>query len=214
MILRPHLEKERSLWQEDFLVIGVDEVGRGALAGPVYVGFVILRPGRKYNYENIGINDSKKLSAQKRQRLDKKIRQMTLVSLTCFSTVEKVNAKGIVKATERAVREGIQKIRQRFPPQTKFFLLIDGFAIKNIRGLGLKNQRAIIKGDSICISIAAASIIAKVERDRVMSELASEHPHYYWNLNKGYGTKAHRDAVRTRGITKHHRLLFVRKIVK
>ena len=116
-----------------------------------------------------------------------------------------INKVGIGRATQMAMRKALR----RFAPQGKVFLLVDAFHIKYLRGIGLKNQKAIIHGDQKSISIAAASILAKVYRDNLMRKLAKIHPQYGWGRNKGYGTKEHQKAIIKYGLTRLHRKKFV-----
>jgi ribonuclease HII len=208
-IKAPTLDFERTLWKKGYCVIGIDEVGRGALAGPVYVGAVCLN---SVEFLKVGIRDSKELSAQKREELAKIIRKIARSHVVSFSSASVINRIGIVKATERAIRSAITKLIEINGNSLKYFVLLDAFYVKHMRGIGLKNQLAIIKGDQKSISIAAASIIAKVERDRVMTKLAKRYRDYEWDVNKGYGTVRHRNAITKHGVTKYHRKLFVRKL--
>lgn len=233
----PDLKYEKSLWKKGFLVIGIDEVGRGCLAGPLTVGavcFPILCDKKKImELEQIGINDSKKLTYAKRVILSKFIKTNALAYSTATINVALINRYGISKATAMAVRKVINTIMQNVASRkkqvesrkqrniqfstyyqlpTNYYLLADAFYIKYVKGIGLKRQKAIIHGDGISISIAAASIIAKVERDGLMTKLSGKHPEYKWHKNKGYGTRDHIEALKKYGKTKYHRELYIRKI--
>lgn len=229
----PTLKHEKRLWQKhrhQILVIGVDEVGRGCLAGPLVVGAVCFTPplfsenhkklklsNKEWieELENLGINDSKKLSANKREKLAPMIKKKARFWAVAKVSVNIIDKKGVVKATEMAVRKTIKKIStdiSRFSSNYQLYILVDAFYIKYLRGIGLKNQKAIIHGDEISLSIAAASIVAKVHRDKLMKKLAKAYPNYRWELNKGYGTHDHIAAIKKHGLTKLHRKLFVRKI--
>lgn len=205
---------EDELWKKDYLVVGIDEVGRGAFAGPVTVGAVVFDPQmdteKRKTVENLGIHDSKKLSSKKRQELAPQILSYALHA--CFSNVpiETINKIGIGKSTEMGVRNVVKEIRLRFGKRN-IFLLLDAFAVNNIPTIDIQNQKPIIYGDAISLSIAAASIIAKVHRDSLMTELAKEYPHYFWEINKGYGTKTHRDALAQFGACCEHRTDFIKK---
>ncbi len=205
MTAAPHFGFEATL-DPRFRIIGVDEVGRGALAGPVVAGAVYL--GRRLDWAGLGINDSKKLSALKRVQLDNLIREQALGWGIGVVDVATINRVGIVRATERAMRQAVSCIRGEGK-----FLLIDAFPLKYTRGVGLKNQLAIIKGDEQSLSIAAASIIAKVYRDELMVKLHERFPDYEWANNKGYGTKKHLEALAVLGVSRWHRPLFVRGII-
>ena len=176
-------------------VAGVDEAGRGPLAGPVVAAAVILPPG----YEHPGINDSKKLSSRQRDRLYAIIQHDAVsigVGLSEAPLIDRVN---ILQATLLAMREAVLEL---FPPPD--FLLIDG-----LNRIDLATpQEAIIRGDSQSISIAAASIIAKVSRDRLMEMYHRQFPQYNFLRNKGYGTKEHRAAIVKFGRCKIHRRSF------
>ena len=213
----PNLNYEKSLWKKGYLVIGIDEVGRGCLAGPVTVGAVCFKKIGDINniieLENIGINDSKKLTHEKRKTLYSDIQKRALLFSTATINVAIINKKGLVAATQMAVRQAIKNIKSQSQNNYKFFVLADAFYIKYIRGVGLKNQKAIIHGDEISISIAAASIMAKVTRDKLMKRLSYKYPLYKWGKNKGYGTADHIKAIKKHGKTLYHRELFIRNII-
>lgn len=217
----PTFEYEESLWKKDYLVIGVDEVGRGSLAGPVYAGAVCFdsREIKNLEIKKLGINDSKKLEVSERIRLAKLIKKLSLAHSIGYSDVSLVNKLGIVKATRIAIRKTITEVIKnilttcvRSYKSCSFYLLLDAFNVKHVKGIGLRNQLAIIKGDEKCISIAAASIIAKVERDQIMSKLHQLYPIYLWNQNKGYGTRRHIEAIKKYGKCELHRELFLQNI--
>src|SRR3989344_3100744 len=218
----PTFEYEERLWRDDYLVIGVDEVGRGSLAGPVYAGAVCFdsRKIKNLEIEKFGINDSKKLKANERKRLAKIIKKTALTYSIGFSDVSVVNKLGIVKATKIAIRKAVAEVIKKISAtyvrsyiSCNLYLLLDAFNVTHVKSIGLKNQLVIIKGDEKSISIAAASIVAKVERDQIMSELHHKYPIYLWNRNKGYGTRAHIEALKKFGRCKLHRDLFLRKII-
>lgn len=175
------------------IIAGVDEAGRGPWAGPVVAAAVILG-------ENIpdGINDSKKLSKSKREALYPIIMQNAMVGIGLASSGE-IDELNILRASMLAMERAIASL-----PVKPDFALIDGNKIPNI---DIKCQ-AVVKGDSKSLSIAAASIIAKVERDRIMDALHDEFPYYNWIKNSGYGTKDHQNGIKSHGITEHHRKSF------
>lgn len=222
---RPNFYWEKKEWKKGYLVIGVDEVGRGALAGPLVVGAVIFSNPYQTDspasfikkIESFGINDSKKLSAKKRKILAKVIKKNCLAWAVSVVSVRFINNHGIGVAFQKGVRDILRKLEispaapGRF--KSKIYLLIDGFYVKCLRGIGLRNQKAIVGGDEKSISIAAASIIVKVYRDQLMGRLAKKYPKYHWEKNKGYGTKEHLKALKKYGKTKFHRDLFIRKIL-
>jgi len=178
----------------DGVVAGVDEAGRGPWAGPVVAAAVVLD---KNNIPD-GINDSKKISQKKRELLYEKILATSLVGVG-IASVEDIDRLNILQASMYAMQKAVGQLN-RLPDMA----LIDGNKIPQLSC----NARYVIKGDSISLSIAAASIIAKVTRDRIMSELDGFHPHYLWAKNSGYGTKAHIEAIEKHGITEHHRKSF------
>lgn len=192
----PSFKFERPLWNKGYnLIAGLDEVGRGAFAGPVVAAAVILPKDFKIN----GINDSKKLTHKKRAELSKYIKKHSNSYVICKVGIKFINKHGIGKATEKAFLNCIKRINK------VEYLLIDGYKIKKY---GSNNQMGIIHGDSLSVSIAAASIIAKVYRDNFMTKLHNKFPEYNFLENKGYGTKKHRDAIRKHGLSEIHRTSF------
>lgn len=192
----PNYELEQALRAQGYLrIAGVDEVGRGPLAGPVVAAAVILNP------DDIpeGLNDSKKLTARRRDALDQILRERAEVSVA-EASVEEIDQLNILRASHLAMERAVAAL-----DPVPDFLLIDGNMIP--AGLSLP-ARAIVKGDAKSVSIAAASIVAKIRRDRVMVDLAQQHPGYGWETNAGYPSKQHREALRNLGVTPHHRRSF------
>jgi ribonuclease HII len=185
------------------IVVGVDEAGRGPWAGSVVASAVILNP----NHLPIGINDSKKLSATKREILYKEILQTAHTGIG-ISNVEEIDKLNILEATKLAMQRAVAMLGNI----NINMVLIDG---NKAPTLPFPTQ-TIIGGDAKSLSIAAASIIAKVTRDRMMSELAEQFPVYGWEHNSGYGTKHHQEALAKHGITDHHRRSYkpIRKIIE
>lgn len=176
-------------------IAGTDEVGRGPLAGPVTAAAVILDPDRIPE----GLNDSKKLTAKRRAALNDQIWDMADVSLVHVSVAE-IDEHNILRASHIAMERAVAGLAQ-----APDFVLVDG----NLIPAGLDGSaRAIIKGDGKSLSIAAASIVAKVGRDTLMEELAQQFPGYGWEKNAGYPTKQHREALLNLGVTPHHRRSF------
>jgi ribonuclease HII len=176
-------------------VAGVDEVGRGPLAGPVTAAAVILDPARIPQ----GLGDSKALSSTKRERLFAEIMGSAQVSVA-HATVEEIDALNILRASQMAMERAVAGLA--IPPA---HVLVDG----NLIPAGLQGRaEAIVKGDAKSLSIAAASIIAKVTRDRIMVDLAQQHPGYGWEINAGYPTKQHLEALLNLGVTPWHRRSF------
>lgn len=174
-------------------VVGADEVGRGPLAGPVTAAAVRLDPLRIPP----GLKDSKVLSAARREALFLQITATAEVSVA-HATVEEIDALNILRASHLAMERAIAGLQADHA-------LIDGNLIP--RGLACA-ATAIVKGDAKCLSIAAASIVAKVTRDRIMVDLAQQHPGYGWEANAGYPTRAHLEALRNLGVTPWHRRSF------
>jgi len=209
MIL-PDFLFEKKLYKKGYKYIaGADEVGRGSFSGPVVAGCVVLKigvlPGLTGS-DSIIINDSKRLTPEKREIADKWIRKNSVAWGIGTAGVAQINRLGIKKASEIAFRKAIKNTGVEIS-----YLLIDAFYIPYVRGLRRKNQKAVVKGDTRSISIAAASIIAKVYRDNLMYRLGGrpKYKKYGWGRNKGYGTGQHRDAIKKYGPTRQHRKQFV-----
>lgn len=176
--------------------IGVDEVGRGCLAGPVYAAAVILNPEFDLTYR-----DSKTLSASRREELSKHIHKHHKVSI-CIATVKEIDEINILQASFLAMKRAIEGLGV-----DTAHVFVDGkLPIKNLDSRFI--QTAVIKGDSKVSSIAAASIVAKVARDQFMNVLAEENPGYAFEAHKGYATLAHKQAIARLGPTQHHRSTF------
>ena len=191
------LEFEFQAKSEGFCFIaGVDEVGRGCLAGPVVAGAVILDLS---NPLPEGLNDSKKLTAKKRDIIAKEIRENALCIAIGQIEADEIDRLNILEATKLAMLSAIGKLNPAAD-----FLLIDALKLS----ASPLPQKAIIKGDAISASIAAASIIAKVYRDNLMCELGKIYPEYGFAKHAGYGTKAHFEALRNHGATEIHRKSF------
>ncbi len=177
-------------------IVGVDEVGRGPLAGPV-VACAILLPADCADIDGVG--DSKALRAKDRERLALEIRHRALAIGLGAASVTEIDRINIYHATALAMRRAIARI-----PAPYDLLLVDG---SPFAALGLPH-RAVVKGDATCLSIACASIIAKVTRDRLLTALHRRYPRYGWSTNAGYGTTAHLSALVEHGATAHHRRSF------
>lgn len=180
------------------IVAGVDEVGRGPLAGPVSAAAVILNP------DDIpeGLNDSKKLSAKRREALFTQIMERAEVSIA-HASVEEIDELNILCASHLAMERAVAGLSRR-PDH----LLIDGNMIPRGLAAGGYSSEAIVKGDARSVSISAASIMAKIRRDRIMWDLAQQFPGYGWDSNAGYPSKSHRLALQQLGVTPHHRRSF------
>lgn len=181
------------------VICGVDEAGRGCLCGNVYAAAVILDK----NYFNHDLNDSKKLSPKKRDALYDDITKNAIAWSVAYATVEEIEQINILNAAMLAMKRAIEGLNTPVD-----LALIDG----NIaRGFNCKT-RTVVKGDSISPSIAAASILAKVSRDREVIELSKQYPEYQFDKHKGYATKAHIEAIRKHGPCPIHRMSFLKKI--
>lgn len=222
---KPDFRYERSLAKKGYtLIIGIDEVGRGAFAGPVVAAAVALKTiqNSEFRIQNCGIDDSKRLSPNTRLTLEKIIKKEAAYWAIAEIGVGTINRIGIGKATEKAMRKAIKKIQnlefriqnKKMFHKKKIFLLVDAFHVKYVSGIGLKHQKAIVKGDQKSISIAAASIIAKVHRDRLMRRLSKRYTRYGWAKNKGYGTKKHQQAILKYGISRLHRKQFINTFLR
>lgn len=178
---------------------GVDEAGRGPLAGDVYAAAVVFAPGVMLE----GINDSKKLSEKQREACYEQIVQQAQAYCIASATVEEINKLNILNATFLAMRRAVEGLNLAVCAA-----LVDGNRLPELPC----PAETLIKGDGLSQSIAAASILAKVSRDRYMIETAQLYPAYQFEKHKGYGTKAHCDAVRQHGPCPIHRTLFLRKL--
>lgn len=178
---------------------GVDEAGRGPLAGPVCAVAVILPRG----LEIAGLNDSKKLTEKKREALYDVICERAIAYGIAFAEVEEIEKLNILQATFLAMNRAIEKLSV-----TPELALIDG---NRNTGISMPS-RCVVKGDSLCADIAAASILAKVTRDRYMMQLHEQYPQYHFDRHKGYGTKLHYDAIREHGASPVHRMSFLKKM--
>jgi len=203
----PTLEEEVALLSQGYsFIAGVDEAGRGSLAGPVVAAAVILPLGIPFRFDPDeclacfeGVRDSKQLPARERDRLFEVIMQHAVAVGVGIGSVEMIDERNILQATKYAMREALAQLT--IPPQA---LLLDAIHLPGIELL----QRSIIKGDALCLSIAAASIIAKVTRDRMMIQMHEHFPAYGFAQHKGYGTENHLVALREHGATPHHRRSF------
>ena len=190
-------------------IAGVEEVGRGPLAGPVVAAAVVLPP----DFSLLGVDDSKKLSEKKRETLAVQIRELAWAIGIGRREPARIDEINILEATKEAmtdaVREAGRLLRERFGPDAEIgHVLLDAV---HLDGLGIP-QTSLIHGDARSVSIAAASIIAKVERDHRMMEYAEEYPDYLFEKNKGYGTKAHYEGIKRVGICPIHRRTFLKNV--
>ena len=191
---------ENEIYDEGFtLLCGVDEAGRGPLAGPVCAAAVMLPRGHVIE----GLNDSKKLTEKRREELYDVIRSESVSYGIAFASVEEIETLNILGATFLAMNRAIMQLSPA--PE---LALIDGNRTKGIE----VPARCVVKGDARCADIAAASVLAKVTRDRYMLEMAEKYPQYHFEQHKGYGTKLHYEALREYGPSPIHRMSFLKKL--
>ena len=193
--LQDLLEYERGYWSRGISgIAGVDEVGRGPLAGPVVAAAVVLAQERFVE----GAADSKRMSAAARERVFPEVFRVASAVAIGAASVREIDRLNVLEATALAMRRALGRL-----PIDPDHVVLDGLPM---RGLGRAHD-AVIGGDALVHSVACASIVAKVVRDRLMRRLAARHPGYGWERNAGYGTSDHLDALRTLGPTAHHREL-------
>jgi ribonuclease HII len=201
-----HLDFERTYWRDRQLVVGVDEVGRGCLAGPVVVGAVVFPVGHELIE---GIADSKIVPKKRRELLEAIIRDQALFNGIGLVEAEEIDAIGIVAAINKAADTALRNMNL----EIRYMIVSDGPRPIHspIDDVG---SEAVINGDASVYSIAAASIVAKVYRDRLMNQYAITYPGYGWEKNVGYGTRQHISGIGTQGLTVLHRRTFCRRILR
>ena len=182
-------------------ICGVDEAGRGPLAGPVCAAAVILPENTIIE----GVNDSKKLSEKKREALFEVIKANAVSYSIAYSSVEEIESMNILNATMLAMKRAVEGLDVKAD-----YAMIDGNRLPDLA----IDSEFIIKGDAKSVSIACASILAKVSRDRLLYKYAEEYPEYGFDKHKGYGTKAHTQAINEYGPCPYHRMSFLKKILK
>jgi ribonuclease HII len=206
---RKHRFRGKSKKPQCYLV-GTDEVGRGCFAGPVVAAAVMLpeiEEDSPLAQSLSELNDSKLLTVAQRERISTLIHKIAICAIA-ESSPQEINEINILQASLLAMRRAIYKLSALIPEELPVLVLVDGNrAVGGIDHL----QTTVIQGDSTSAAIAAASVIAKVYRDALMADLALSHPEYQWQQNKGYGSRAHRQALRDLGMTAHHRTLFCQK---
>lgn len=184
---------------EDTIEIGLDEAGRGALAGPVTVAACIM----PFGFQHELIKDSKLLSEPQRAEARRLVLDNAIAYSVVHIPVEEIESTNILKATLSGMRKCLDKVKET----TSFdFILVDGDQFHGYEGIPFET---IVGGDNTYVSIAAASILAKTERDLLMKSISTGNEPYGWGSNKGYGTKQHRDAILEHGATEHHRASFI-----
>ena len=196
-----NLKYEKDLYKDGIeLIAGVDEVGRGPLIGPVVAAAVILPEGAVIE----GLNDSKKLSEKKREALFDVVKETAIAWSVAFASVEEIEEHNILNATFIAMNRAIDGLKTKAD-----FALVDGNRVPKEIKIPCET---VVKGDSLSMSIAAASILAKVTRDRLMLELDEKYPVYEFKKHKGYGTALHMDLIRKYGPSECHRPSFLKKL--
>ncbi len=193
--MKAYEEKLRARGLEN--ICGVDEVGRGPLAGPVTAACVVLPAG----WDIPGIDDSKKLSEKRREAMYDIIMDRARAVGVGMADNRRIDEINILNATKEAMRDAIEAVKRKLPLD---YVLIDALGLET----GIPCE-GVIKGDQKCLSIAAASIVAKVTRDRMMVEYSKRYPGYGWERNKGYGTKEHYEGIEKLGLTPLHRRSFL-----
>ncbi|MDH4334929.1 MAG: ribonuclease HII [Chloroflexota bacterium] len=200
-MIEPTTRIERTHWREGRrIVVGCDAVGVACLSGPVLAAAVVMPPGSR---RIPGVRDSKTLSRAQRERLYPQILRRALHVGLGAASVTEIDRLNIYHATSLAMQRAVQRVTRRE------HVLIDGLRIRDFEQ-HVGEYTAIVNGDAYCHAIAAASIVAKVVRDRLMDRLSARHPYYAWEHNAGYATLAHRLGIEDHGITPHHRRSFAR----
>ena len=199
---RPSLQRERAAWAEATLLVGVDEAGRGPLAGPVVAAAVVFPPDCRAVR---GLRDSKLLPARIREALAGRIRARALGFAVGAASSHEIDRLNIRVASALAMRRAIAALLRRAVLDGRpYRILIDGLPLPEVGYV----HDALVDGDARCQSIAAAAILAKTTRDRLMERLAQRHPGYGWQTNMGYGTEEHHEGLKLHGPTRHHRYTF------
>ncbi|MFL2826372.1 MAG: ribonuclease HII [Coraliomargaritaceae bacterium] len=198
-------------------LIGLDEVGRGALAGPVFTAACLVKQDFFLDKNNISstarFRDSKKMSANLREQAFENLMHLKTIGSVDFeiasASVQEIEALNISGATRLSFDRSLKALHERNPSSRQSLILIDGKPLKDFPYV----HQAIVGGDDQSLSIACASILAKVARDQFMDAMGEQFPHYNWQKNKGYGTQFHREQIRLVGPSPEHRALFLRKIL-
>lgn len=205
-IVAPTLTLERRLLKEFDLIIALDEVGRGALAGPVAVGAAVMAAADARRRVPEGLRDSKLITERRRPAMAETARRWVPASAVGWATASEVDESGIMRALGLAASRAVQGVVEQGAALERTLVILDGNHdyVSRVHPVPL-TVRTVIKGDRDCASIAAASVIAKVARDTRMGVLHGEHPAYRWERNKGYASAEHRDAIRSFGLSPYHR---------
>lgn len=210
-------EYDAKLMHKAGSLIGLDEVGRGALAGPVFTAACLVKQDFFLDKNNISstarFRDSKKMSANLREQAFENLMHLKTIGSVDFeiasASVQEIESLNISGATLLSFDRSLKALHERNPYSRQSLILIDGKPLKDFPYV----HQAIVGGDDQSLSIACASILAKVARDQFMDAMGDQFPHYNWQKNKGYGTQFHREQIRLEGPSPEHRALFLRKIL-
>lgn len=205
-VIAPKLTLERRLLGECELIVSLDEVGRGALAGPVAVGAAAMDASGARRRVPEGLRDSKLVTARRRPEVAARAAAWVQASAVGWASAEEIDEVGIMRALGLAASRAVQAIADQGVALDQALVLLDGNHdyVSKVHPAPLR-VRPVIKADRDCASVSAASVIAKVARDGYMAQLHEEHPVYQWNRNKGYASPEHRDAIRSTGLSPFHR---------
>ena len=205
-VVAPKLTLERRLLGECELIISLDEVGRGALAGPVAVGAAVMDAAGARRRVPEGLRDSKLVTELRRPEVAARAAAWMQASAVGWASAAEIDEVGIMRALGLAASRAVQAVADQGAALDGALVLLDGNHdyLSKVHPAPLR-VRPVVKADRDCASVSAASVIAKVARDTYMTELHETHPAYQWDRNKGYASTAHRDAIRTVGLSPHHR---------
>lgn len=205
-VVAPKLTLERRLLGECELIISLDEVGRGALAGPVAVGAAVMDAAGARRRVPEGLRDSKLVTELRRPEVAARAAAWVQASAVGWASAAEIDEVGIMRALGLAASRAVQTVADQGAALDGALVLLDGNHdyLSKVHPAPLR-VRPVVKADRDCASVSAASVIAKVARDTYMTELHETHPAYQWDRNKGYASTAHRDAIRTVGLSPHHR---------
>ncbi|AQY01425.1 MULTISPECIES: ribonuclease HII [Microbacterium] len=209
-VVAPKLTLERRLLSECDLIISLDEVGRGALAGPVAVGAAVMDAAGARRRVPEGLRDSKLVTERRRPDVAARAAAWVQASGVGWASAAEVDSVGIMRALGLAASRAVQSVVDSGVVLDGALVLLDGNHdyVSPVHPVPLR-VRPVVKGDRDCASVSAASVIAKVARDTYMAELHESHPAYQWDRNKGYASLEHRDAIRSLGLSPHHRSSWV-----
>jgi ribonuclease HII len=205
-VIEPRLTLERRLLRDHAIVIACDEVGRGALAGPVAVGAVVIDAPRSRKRVPQGLRDSKLVPEHRRAEVAARAASWVSASAVGWASSVEIDEMGIMRALGVATIRALADLRAHGIVPEEAIVVLDGnFDYITPAGATGLTVRPVIKADRDCASAAAASVIAKVARDSLMTDLHDELPAYHWARNKGYASADHREAIRSHGVSRHHR---------